>query len=106
MEFVGRADDQIKIRGFRVEPAGDRGPAHRPPRHRRSCRLPVRGRWTQAARRPRHLSRRGCGWSAAGCATTWRPDCRLHAARPRPSLWPELPLTANGKVDRRRLPRP
>ena len=108
LEFLGRADHQVKVRGFRIELGRDRGrpaaasggarggggrPRGRPGRPpARRLRVPATGR-APARRRP------SCGPSCgAGCPTTWCP-------RPSSSL-DALPLTPNGKVDRKALPAP
>ncbi|MFJ7147384.1 non-ribosomal peptide synthase/polyketide synthase [Streptomyces sp. NPDC100445] len=106
LHFVGRADDQIKIRGFRVEPAEIEARLTAHPavaeavvslyedggRKRLAAHLvPAEGAEVPAAAALRdHL--------AAGL-----PDYMLPAAF---VTVPALPLTANGKVDRRRLPAP
>ena len=106
LHFVGRADDQIKIRGFRVEPAEIEARLTDHPavaeavvslyehggRKRLAAHLVPAGAATvpSAAELRAHL--------AAGL-----PDYMLPAAF---VTVPELPLTANGKVDRRRLPAP
>ncbi|MBB5928532.1 non-ribosomal peptide synthase/polyketide synthase [Streptomyces echinatus] len=106
LHFVGRADDQIKIRGFRVEPAEIEARLTAHPgiaeavvslyedagRKRLAAHLVPAGAATvpSAAELRAHL--------AAGL-----PDYMLPAAFVTVS---ELPLTGNGKVDRRRLPAP
>ncbi|MER6397891.1 non-ribosomal peptide synthase/polyketide synthase [Kitasatospora sp. NPDC001603] len=106
LHFVGRADDQIKIRGFRIEPAEIEA---RLTDHPDVAEAVVSlhqdgGRKRLAA----HLV--PADGAAAPSATTLRghlaadlPDYMLPAAF---VTVPELPLTANGKVDRRRLPAP
>ncbi|MFH8609681.1 non-ribosomal peptide synthase/polyketide synthase [Streptomyces sp. NPDC018029] len=106
LHFVGRADDQIKIRGFRVEPAEieARLTAHPAVAEAVVSLYEDGGRKRLAA----HLVP-SCAAelpSAAGLRThlaAGLPDYMLPAAF---VTVPELPLTANGKVDRRRLPAP
>jgi amino acid adenylation domain-containing protein len=98
LEFLGRIDDQLKIRGFRVEP-GEVEVA--------LCRHPAVRQAAVVARDARLV--------AYVVATSPPPaDLRAFLARdlPEPLLpatyvfLPSLPLTASGKVDRRRLPEP
>ncbi|MBM7171736.1 non-ribosomal peptide synthase/polyketide synthase [Streptomyces sp. G44] len=106
LHFVGRADDQIKIRGFRVEPAEieARLTAHPAVAEAVVSLYEDGGRKRLAA----HVVP-SCDAelpSAAGLRThlaAGLPDYMLPAAF---VTVPELPLTANGKVDRRRLPAP
>ncbi|MEU6776075.1 non-ribosomal peptide synthase/polyketide synthase [Streptomyces sp. NPDC046759] len=106
LHFVGRADRQIKIRGFRVEPAEIEA---RLTRHPDIAEAVVSlyehgGRKSLAA----HLV------PSAGAVVPSAADLRAHLAADLPDYMlpaayvtvPELPLTANGKVDRRRLPAP
>ena len=108
LEFAGRVDEQVKIRGFRVEPGEVQAvlaaypgvaqaavsPARTPPAR------PAAGR----LRRPRRPAR------TAGLATALRE----HAAGRLPEYMvpaavitlDALPVTANGKLDRRRCPAP
>ncbi|MEV6835684.1 non-ribosomal peptide synthase/polyketide synthase [Streptomyces sp. NPDC051133] len=106
LHFVGRADDQIKIRGFRVEPAEieARLTAHPDLAEAVVSLYEDGGRKRLAA----HLV------PAAGASVPPAADVRAHLAADLPDYMlpaafvtvPELPLTANGKVDRRRLPAP
>ncbi|MFJ4323024.1 non-ribosomal peptide synthase/polyketide synthase [Streptomyces tricolor] len=106
LEFVGRADDQIKIRGFRVEPAEieARLTAHPGIAEAVVSLYEDAGRKRLAA----HVV------PAAGAAVPSAAGLRDHLAAGLPDYMlpaafvtvPELPLTANGKVDRRRLPAP
>ncbi|MFD1832035.1 non-ribosomal peptide synthase/polyketide synthase [Streptomyces desertarenae] len=106
LHFVGRADGQIKIRGFRIEPAEveARLTAHPAVAEAVVSVYEHAGRKRLAA----HLvpARDAAVPSAAGLRAHLSadlPDYMLPAAF---VTVPELPLTANGKVDRRRLPAP
>ncbi|MET8771889.1 non-ribosomal peptide synthase/polyketide synthase, partial [Streptomyces sp. NPDC004658] len=106
LHFVGRADDQIKIRGFRVEPAEieARLTAHPGVAEAVVSLYEDAGRKRLAA----HLVPAGSGEAPPAA------ELRAHLAAGLPDYMlpaafvtvPELPLTANGKVDRRRLPAP
>ncbi|MGP3918219.1 non-ribosomal peptide synthetase [Nonomuraea sp. 10N515B] len=97
LEFLGRLDDQVKVRGVRIEP-GDVEAALR--EH------PGAGQVAVAAR--------GEDLVAYFTGPADPAELRTHAARrlPRgfvPTLWSqlaELPLTSRGKVDRAALPEP
>ncbi|GGM17167.1 non-ribosomal peptide synthetase [Streptomyces fumigatiscleroticus] len=106
LHFVGRADDQIKIRGFRVEPAEI------------EARLTAHPAIAEAVvSASRHAGRKRLVAHlvpASGAAVPPAAELRDHLAAELPDYMvpaafvpvPELPLTANGKVDRRRLPEP
>ncbi|MFJ9841393.1 non-ribosomal peptide synthase/polyketide synthase [Kitasatospora sp. NPDC101155] len=106
LHFVGRADDQIKIRGFRVEPAEieARLTAHPAVAEAVVSLHEDAGRKRLVA----HLV------PADGAEPPAAAALRAHLAADLPDYMlpaafvtvPELPLTANGKVDRRRLPAP
>ncbi|MFJ6381175.1 non-ribosomal peptide synthase/polyketide synthase [Kitasatospora sp. NPDC092039] len=106
LHFVGRADDQIKIRGFRIEPAEieARLTAHPAVAEAVVSLHQDGGRKRLAA----HLV------PAEGAEPPGAAGLRAHLAADLPDYMlpaafvtlPELPLTANGKVDRRRLPAP
>ncbi|MEU6589843.1 non-ribosomal peptide synthase/polyketide synthase [Streptomyces sp. NPDC046881] len=106
LHFVGRADDQIKIRGFRVEPAEieARLTAHPAVAEAVVSLYEDAGRKRLAA----HLV------PAGGAGVPTASELRAHLAAGLPDYMlpaafvtvSELPLTANGKVDRRRLPAP
>ncbi|MBG0829763.1 amino acid adenylation domain-containing protein [Planomonospora sp. ID67723] len=97
LEFLGRFDDQVKVRGFRIEPGEVESHllAH-----------PAVG---QA-----HVAARGDDLVAYVTGTASPDELRVHlgGSLPRhlvPTLWvhlDELPLTTRGKIDRAALPDP
>ena len=106
LEFLGRVDDQVKMRGFRIEPGEIEAALRGAPGGARGGGGGARGRAGRAAAG----GVRGAGEAApaadalrrapaaSGCRSTWcrRRSCVLDA----------LPLTPNGKVDRQALPAP
>ncbi|MFE9173487.1 non-ribosomal peptide synthase/polyketide synthase [Streptomyces kebangsaanensis] len=106
LHFVGRADDQIKIRGFRVEPAEIEA---RLTAHPEIAEAVVSvSRHAGRTRLVAHLV------PAPGAAVPPAAELRDRLSGELPDYMvpaafvtvAELPLTANGKVDRRRLPEP
>ncbi|MFD4672028.1 amino acid adenylation domain-containing protein [Lentzea sp. NPDC058450] len=104
LEFVARTDDQVKIRGFRVEPGEIENTLIR---HPAVSEVVVTAPRTEAGTRQ----------LVAYVVPDTAPDgdtLRRHLAKTLPDYLvpsafvrlPRLPLTANGKVDRRALPRP
>ncbi|MGK5682605.1 amino acid adenylation domain-containing protein [Actinoplanes sp. URMC 104] len=99
LEFLGRTDDQVQLRGFRVEPAEIEAV------------LAAHPAVAQAAvvRRGKRL----CAYVVTRAAVT-PEELRAHAAAVLPGplvpsavvLLDALPLTASGKVDRQALPEP
>jgi nonribosomal peptide synthetase DhbF len=105
LDFLGRVDDQIQIRGYRVEPAEIES---------------ILGEDPDVAQ-VRVLARRASGGSQLLAYVVPAPGARVHPAGLRlriaerlpPSLVPvavmeldRLPLTANGKLDQSALPAP
>ena len=107
LEFLGRIDDQVKVRGFRIEPGEVEAALARHPGLRQ---VAVVARPDEAG----HLQVVAYAAPAAGSEV---PEPATLAAFLRQSLpeymlpaaWvilPQLPMTAGGKVDRRSLPTP
>jgi len=108
IDYVGRVDDQIKISGYRIEPAEIETALARHPAVRQ-CVVTARIRHQDATKElVAHV---------VGNASTDLPSSaalREHLGRllphymvPAAFAWvPSLPLTANGKVDLRALPEP
>ncbi len=102
--FVGRDDDQVKVRGQRVELAEIEAALLRAPNVRAGA-VVVRGEG-EHTRLCAYVEDRGAGFDEEGARQTM--------LRRLPSGWipasftvlDRLPLTDNGKVDRRRLPEP
>jgi thioesterase domain-containing protein len=102
LEFLGRLDDQTKIRGFRIEPGEIAAALVEHPAVRECAILPLAGPGDEL---------RLVAWVvAAGEAPTDR-ELRAFLRERLPAymvpsafvLVPELPLTANGKIDRQAL---
>ena len=106
LEFAGRADDQVKLRGFRVE-LGEVESA--------LAKHPDLDRAAVTVREDHPGDRRLVGYlvPAAGHAVAG-PDIRKYLQEQLPDYMvpaafvtlPELPLTPNGKLDRQALPAP
>ncbi|MGW2305864.1 AMP-binding enzyme, partial [Streptomyces sp. NPDC001809] len=103
LEFLGRADDQVKLRGYRIEPAEIEAVLTDHPAVARAAVLVRDGRRLIAYAVPRPVA----GEESAAAL-------REHLARRLPAfmvpdtvvLLDTLPLTANGKLDTAALPDP
>ncbi|MBB4133176.1 non-ribosomal peptide synthetase [Xanthomonas sp. 3075] len=103
LDFLGRNDDQVKIRGFRVEPADVEAALRDCPGVREAIVL---------TDMPRPGERRLVAYVVASAVTPEALRAMLSAKLPAymvPAAYvcvDALPLTANGKLDRKRLPAP
>ncbi|MGI5447869.1 amino acid adenylation domain-containing protein [Streptomyces sp. CA-243310] len=105
VEYLGRTDDQVKIHGFRIE-LGEIETA--------LGRLPGVGRAAVVVREDVPGERRIVGYVVPEAGATPDPEAlRAELGRslpeymvPFPMLVDQLPVTANGKLDRRALPAP
>jgi amino acid adenylation domain-containing protein len=105
LEFLGRTDFQVKIRGYRVEPGEVEDALRAHPAVRDAVVIP-RGEGAET---------RLVAYVTAAAGAALSVDALREHARARlpeamvPSAWvvlDALPLTSNGKVDRRALPAP
>jgi amino acid adenylation domain-containing protein len=105
LEFLGRSDHQLKLRGYRVDPEQVGAVLAGHPGLRQAVVVAVRPAQAEA-----YLAAYVVAVDAGAAATP--PELRqwLGARLPDymlPEAWlavPELPLTVNGKLDRKRLP--
>jgi thioesterase domain-containing protein/acyl carrier protein len=106
LEFVGRADDQIKIRGFRVEPGEVESALLAHPNVREAV-VVAREDASGDCRLAAYVVARA---EAADAATDIRRFLKERLPRPMIpaslTILDALPLTLSGKVDRARLPEP
>ncbi len=101
VEFIGRTDQQLKIRGYRVEPGEIEACLRRDPR-------------VSAAAVTMRDDQLVAYYVTVGECTPQPADLRLELSRQLPDYMvpavfvplPELPMTANGKLDRKALPVP
>jgi len=100
IEFLGRLDRQVKIRGFRVEPGEIENALLRHPAVREAVVMVREGKQLTAYFVPQSSLENAVlrEWLAGQLPPHMMP---AHFV-----ALPELPLTANGKVDRRLLPAP
>ncbi len=105
IEFLGRLDDQVKIRGFRIEPGEVEAALCRHPGVRQAAVLVRQGERAGEDRRlVAYLSVDESGLSAAALRAFLAEQVPEYLIPSAFVLVPELPLNANGKVDRRALP--
>jgi amino acid adenylation domain-containing protein len=103
LEYLGRRDGQIKLRGFRIEPAEIEAALREQP----GVRDAVVARHTAATGEPQLVA-----YAAGDGLSVPRLRMALRARLPEPmvptawALLDALPLTPSGKVDRRALPPP
>ncbi|HLX07553.1 MAG TPA: amino acid adenylation domain-containing protein, partial [Thermoanaerobaculia bacterium] len=114
LEFLGRADRQVKLRGFRIEPGEIEAALARHPEVARAAVVVGEsgaGEGTLLAFVVARPGSRLAAGGAEGDGGDGAGELRALAARELPAymvpaafcLLPELPLTANGKVDRNAL---
>ncbi|HWS54555.1 MAG TPA: amino acid adenylation domain-containing protein, partial [Pyrinomonadaceae bacterium] len=113
LEYVGRADEQVKVRGFRVEPGEIEAALCLHPNLQAALVLPRQDDAEQTSLVAYCVARQGqAGEGAAGGALV--RELRSHLAERLPPymvpsafvMLDQLPLTPNGKVDRAALPEP
>jgi enterobactin synthetase component F len=106
LDYLGRTDHQIKIRGFRVELGEIDTVLRQHPDVARAAVVPWPG--------PQGAGRL-CGYVVPAAGSMWRPDAlRDHLAAVLPDhmvpaafvALDDLPLTTSGKLDRKALPHP
>jgi thioester reductase-like protein len=107
LEFLGRFDEQVKVRGYRIEPGEVEAALAKHPAVRQAA-VVARPDETGHQRLVAYFAPAAgaAAPDAAGLAAFLRQSLPEHML---PTAWvalPELPLTAGGKVDRRALPAP
>ncbi|MDB4951666.1 MAG: Glutamate-semialdehyde aminotransferase [Gemmatimonadetes bacterium] len=106
LEFLGRADHQVKIRGFRVEPGEIEAVLRTHPGVREAV-VALREAPSGEPRLAAYLVAAGAGPAPAEELRRFAQEQLPEHMVPALLVWlAALPLTANGKVDRRALPEP
>lgn len=103
IEFCGRIDNQIKVRGFRIEPGEIEAAAMRLEQIRQALVVAVRNHFGENILVCHYVLVPGCHVA--------QEQLRAHLSATLPAYmvptqyrkWNEFPLTVNGKVDRRKL---
>lgn len=109
LDFIGRLDHQIKLHGFRIEPAQVEAELNRSALVR-ACAVGAREQHGRAAELVAAIVPADAAAESTALIAELRgllegrlPDYMIPA---RMAIVPELPLTANGKIDRRALAQP
>jgi amino acid adenylation domain-containing protein len=102
VEFLGRIDQQVKIRGFRVEPAEIEAVLKLHPAVRQAAVVPYEDK-TGEKRLAAYIVGRFRHQELVAHLNQYLPDYMVPSAL---VAVESLPLTANGKLDRRALPPP
>ncbi|MFD7552241.1 amino acid adenylation domain-containing protein [Streptomyces sp. NPDC059816] len=106
LEYLGRADDQVKIRGFRVEPGEIQAELLRLPGLVQAFVTVHRHGGTDPRLVAYVVPEDPGGFSAAGVREALRERLPGYMVPSAVTILPELPLSPNGKVDRKALPAP
>ncbi|MFL5540511.1 MAG: non-ribosomal peptide synthase/polyketide synthase [Longimicrobiaceae bacterium] len=106
LEYAGRADQQVKVRGYRIEPGEVESALLRDPQLRQAV-VVVRDDAAGERRLVAYaVPEAGAAPEAAAVKERLRRTLPEYMVPEALVLLDELPLTANGKVDRRALPEP
>ncbi|MEU1014575.1 non-ribosomal peptide synthase/polyketide synthase [Streptomyces sp. NPDC005898] len=106
LEYLGRADDQVKIRGFRVEPGEIQAELLRLPGLVQAFVAVHRHGGTDPRLVAYVVPEDPDGFSAAAVREALRDRLPGYMVPSAVTVLPELPLSPNGKVDRKALPAP
>ncbi|MCX5339289.1 non-ribosomal peptide synthetase [Streptomyces atratus] len=106
LEYLGRADDQVKIRGFRVEPGEVQAELLRQPGIVQAYVIVHRHRGTDPRLVAYVVPEELDGFSVTAVREALRDRLPGYMVPAAVTALPELPLSPNGKVDRRALPAP
>lgn len=105
IDFLGRSDRQVKVRGFRVEPGEIEAQLHRHP-NVRACVVTADTNVSGDQRLIAHIVPAGAAPPPAELRAFLQQRVPAHLVPGTFVFVPELPLTANGKIDYRALPGP